>query len=251
MASRTQPFAARGGWTKPVVIYGLALVVIPLGVFCDFYYAARGELGLAAIWMMITLCSIGVLGLYVRFVNLRHQLRGLTKALDQLQRELSSIRQSTEASVQHANRASVLPNVSPELIAGRLETESLMPTSGEGVPRLKLVEGDEPPSADAPPVAAVTADRPASSSPNIANLRREFAHHVRNENLADALAIGMEIAAAFPRSAAAEEFDRLRPLLRRRLGLTAGVDQSFADPAPVLRPLDATRATLQLNNSHR
>ena len=130
-------------------------------------------------------------------------------------------------------------------------TESLMPTSGEGVPRLKLVEGDEPPSADAPPVAAVTADRPASSSPNIANLRREFAHHVRNENLADALAIGMEIAAAFPRSAAAEEFDRLRPLLRRRLGLTAGVDQSFADPAPVLRPLDATRATLQLNNSHR
>ena len=251
MASSMQSYAARGGWTKPVVIYGLALVVIPLGVFCDFYYAARGELGLAAIWMMITLCSIGVLGLYVRFVNLRHQLRGQTKSLDRLQRELSVMLQSADASVEQANRASVLPDVSPELIAGRLETDLPIRSSAEGTPPLKLVGADEPGIADQPPEAGVIADRPTnpsttladpptlvgagssspSFSPGMMHLRREFADHVRSESFADALATGMEIAAAFPQSAAAAEFDRLRPLLLRRLGLTASVSESLPDPA--------------------
>lgn len=251
MASKMQPHLplADGRWTKPVVIYGLALVVIPLGVFCDFYYAARGELGLAAVWMMITLCSIGVLGLYVRFVNLRHQLRGQDEALDRLQRELGSMRQSAEASIQHANRASVLPDVPRELIAGRLNTETPPPTKTEDTPRLKLVGGDEPSTADEFPEAAGTADRPAipstsladrrtgvaaespssSLSPNIGRLRRQFALHVGDEDFADALTAGEEIAVAFPHSAAAAEFRRLRPILLRRLGSTAGADHLIAD----------------------
>ncbi len=231
MASRSQHYASRGGWTRPVVIYGLALLVIPLGVFCEFYYAFRGELGLAAIWMMIILCSIGVLGLYVRFVTLRHQLAGQTKVLDRLQRELDSIRQSADESVQQANRASVLPDVSLDLIAGHLEAAALMPTHVEDPPALKLVGGDEPTLAGGPPVAGVTEEQTPSFVPSIAHLRREFADHVRTENLADALATGMEIVAAFPQSAAAEEFGRLRPILLRRLGLTAGdSDSSLAEP---------------------
>lgn len=210
----------RGGWTRPVVIYGLAVLVIPVGVLCDFYYAFHGELGMAAVWMMITLGSIGLLALYVRLIHLRQQVRSQRKSLDQIQREVDSLRAEVDShradaewGVEQANKDSVAPSVAPELIAGQLPTSSVFGQSD--APPLKLVPGDEPPI---PGADDETAAR-TTETPNIAGLRREFAQRVRDENFEAALSVGEEMVAEFPHSTSAREFQSLRPHLRQRADL--------------------------------